>query len=187
MQNEEEVKISHTLEMLSPSDLRPKLSDRPGLRIECMATKCPEFNKFLHMLVGYEYRWGGRSHWTKDNWYQYVMRDAFETWVAYQSGTPAGYFELEKGTDGDVRIACFGLMPQFVGKGLGGYLLTKSVERAWEMRATRVWLSTCSHDHPHALPNYLARGFRIVETKEGPGNLPIDEFWEAVTGRRGTS
>lgn len=185
VENEGHTKVSYTLEMLDPADLRPKLVDQPDFRVECMSIKCPEFNKFLHMLVGHDHRWGGRSHWTKNDWYQYVMRDGFETWVAYQAGTPVGYFELEVGTKGDVRIACFGLLPLFVGKGLGGHLLSKAVERAWELHATRVWLSTCSHDHPHALPNYLARGFRIVQTKEGPGNPPIDEFWETVTGQAG--
>ena len=175
-----EIKTTYTLEMLKPDDLCPKLADLPDLRIERMEVKCPELNKFLHTMVGYEHRWGGRGDWGKEEWYRYVNRDKMETWVAYLSGTPAGYFELEKDAEGNVQILAFGLLPQFIGKGLGGHLLTRAVERAWEISSGKVWLRTCSHDHPHALKNYLARGFQIRETEQGPGNPPIKSFWQLV-------
>jgi len=178
-----EMKTTYILEMLSPDKLNPKYGDFPDLRIERMEVKCPEFNKFLHTIVGYDYRWGGRSSWSKEDWYKHVNRDEMETWVAYLSGTPAGYFELERRSEGRIYILCFGLLPQFIGKGLGGHLLTKSIERAWEMGANKVQVGTCSHDHPHALKNYLARGFHIRQTKQGPANKPIKSFWELMTGR----
>ena len=177
-----EMKTTYTLEMFSPDELKPKYSDFPDLRIEKMEVKCPEFNKFLHTVVGYDYRRGGRTNWSKDDWYKHVMRDEMETWVAYLSGSPAGYFELEKRHEGDVYILTFGLLPQFIGKGIGGYVLTKAIERAWEMGANRVQLGICSHDHPHALKNYLARGFQIRHTRQGPANMPIKSFWELVSG-----
>ena len=84
----------------------------------------------------------------------------FKPGCCYLRGTPAGYFELDD-QDGDVEIAYFGLLPQFLGKGLGGGFLTAAVEKAWEMGAARVWVHTCSLDHPNALKNYQARGFQI--------------------------
>jgi ribosomal protein S18 acetylase RimI-like enzyme len=177
-----ETKTVYILEMLSPDELRPKLSDHPDLRIERMEFTCPEFNKFLHTMVGYNHRWGGRTKWSRDEWYKHVNKDGMETWVAYLSGTPAGYFEIGKNMEGEVFIHTFGLLPQFIGKGLGGHLLTRAVERAWEMGARRVQLSTCSHDHPHALKNYLARGFRIRQTRQSNPNAPIKSFWELVSG-----
>jgi len=177
-----ETKTTYVLEMLSPDELRPKYADSPDLRIDRMKVRCPEFNAFLHTIVGHDYRWGGHGDWGKSDWYDYVNRDEMETWVAYLWGTPAGYFELEKNSEGDVNILAFGLLPQFIGKGLGGHLLTKAIERAWEMGANRVQVGTCSHDHPHALKNYIARGFRIRRTKQGPANPPIKSFWELMAG-----
>ena len=168
--------------MLDPNNLQPKCGDFPDLRVERMDIKCPEFNKFLHTMVGYDYRWGGRADWSKDDWYKFVNRDEMQTWVAYMSATPAGYFELAKLPQGDVRIQDFGLLPQFIGIGLGGHLLTIAIKHAWEMGASKIWLSTCTHDHPHALKNYLARGFRIQRTNQGPGNPPIKSFWEMMNG-----
>jgi GNAT superfamily N-acetyltransferase len=75
-------------------------------------------------------------------------------------GAPAGFFELKAHADGGVEIAYFGLLPEFIGRGLGKHLLTEAVERAWGLGARRVWLHTCSLDDKAALPNYLARGFR---------------------------
>ena len=41
----------------------------------------------------------------------------------------------------------------------------RAVEEAWTLGAARVWLHTNSRDAPAALPNYLARGFRIVKAE----------------------
>jgi ribosomal protein S18 acetylase RimI-like enzyme len=181
-------KITYTLEMHHPQDLCPKSIEKPGLRIERMATPCPEFNKFLHTVIGHAYRWGGRQDWTQEDWIAYASRDDLETWVAYVEGTPAGYVEMQKTPEGDVHIWNFGLLPQFVGQGLGGHLLTHAVKHAWApiesggMGATRVWLRTCSHDHPHALKNYLARGFKIAKTEQSAPNPPIKSFWALMLG-----
>ena len=75
-------------------------------------------------------------------------------------GTPAGYFELNT-QDKDVELAYFGLLPPFVGKGLGGGLLSTAIENAWGTETNRVWVHTSSLDHPNALKNYQARGFQI--------------------------
>jgi GNAT superfamily N-acetyltransferase len=177
-----EQKTTYTLEMHSPYDLRPKRVEMPNLRVERVETPCPELNKFLHTVVGEAYRWGGRQDWTREDWIAYAHREDLETWVAYLAGTPAGYFELERYPGGDVHILNFGLLAPFIGRGLGGHLLTVAVERAWAWGANRVWLTTCSHDHPHALQNYMARGFRLVKTTVGPPNPPLKSFWELMTG-----
>ena len=165
-------KIRYNLEMLRRDDLR--LPERRGAEIEVKRVEiaCPEFNWFLHQAVGVEFRWGGRDDWRRQEWTEYVDRSELETWVAYVSGTPAGYYELEKQEDGSVRIECIGLLGPFIGQGLGGGLLAKAVERCWEMGANRVWLTTCSHDHPHALQNYLVRGFKLVKKTTWPPNRP---------------
>jgi GNAT superfamily N-acetyltransferase len=173
-------KITHTLEMTSASDLLPKIANIHDVRIDKLEPPCPEFNSFLHTMVGFDYRWGGRVNWGQKEWCAYANREELETWVAYIKGTPAGYFEFVKHATGDVQIECFGLLPQFVGKGLGGMLLTRAVQRAWEVATGKVFLRTCSYDHPHALKNYKARGFRIAKTEHGPPISPINSFWELV-------
>jgi GNAT superfamily N-acetyltransferase len=103
----------------------------------------------------------------------------------YGSGTPAGYFELERQAKGTVEIAYFGLLPGFIGKGLGAYLLTFATRSAWDMGAARVWVHTCDLDHPRALANYQARGFRIFHVESKVEQLPDSplEVWPGANVR----
>lgn len=161
---------TYCLAMSSRDDLCPSLRSPADFEVKRVEIACPEFNWFLHQAVGAEFYWGGRDGWGRQEWTEYVDRPELETWVAYVAGTPAGYYELEKQAGGSVRIECFGLLGQFFGQGLGGPLLTKAVERCWEMGVNQVLLTTCSQDHPHALPNYLARGFKLVRETTSPPN-----------------
>jgi len=67
----------------------------------------------------------------------------------------------------DVEIAYFGLLPEYIGRGLGGALLASAIENAWAWSPTpsRVWVHTCNRDHPNALANYQARGFKIYKVE----------------------
>jgi GNAT superfamily N-acetyltransferase len=85
--------------------------------------------------------------------------------VLYLEHAPAGYYELRGHQDGSVEIAYFGLLPEYTGRGLGGWMLTRAARDAWERGATRVWLHTCTLDHPSALPNYRKRGFLPYRTE----------------------
>ena len=75
-----------------------------------------------------------------------------------------------------MEITSFGLLPSLLGQGLGGPVLTVAVEKVWLMGAARVWPHTCSLDHPRALANYRARGFKVfresTEAQEVPGQTP---------------
>jgi ribosomal protein S18 acetylase RimI-like enzyme len=132
----------------------------------------PAFNRFLHEAVGREFQWGGREDWTVDQWAEWADRPELETWVLYVRGTPAGYFETEHLDDGSARIHHFGLVRPFFGQGLGAHLLSFAARRAFERGAQRVWLSTCTNDHPHALGNYQARGFRVIREERLSENHP---------------
>jgi GNAT superfamily N-acetyltransferase len=165
------VKIYH-LEMTDPSQLIP--ATKPlSLSFTIMQAEiaCPELNRFLYTTVGKNYHWTDRLKWSPADWQAYLESGNLETWVAYVSGTPAGYFELESQPDDNVEIKYFGLFPQFTGQGLGGALLTAAVKRAWAIGARRVWVHTCSLDHPNALPCYQARGFRLFKIVSGEQEL----------------
>jgi len=61
------------------------------------------------------------------------------------------------------------LLPEFIGRGFGGALLTSAIEQAWKMAPVleRVWVHTCNRDHPQALANYQARGMSIYKIEQG--------------------
>ncbi|TVQ07037.1 MAG: GNAT family N-acetyltransferase [Leptolyngbya sp. DLM2.Bin27] len=160
------------LEMLNPAQLRPQLIEQPALDIRQAQVPCPEFSRFLYTSVGGPWHWHERLAWNRDRWLTYLSQPEIETWVAYWSGTPAGYIELGQQPQGNVEIVYFGLLPQFIGRGIGGHLLTVGVQRAWAMGASRVWVHTCSLDGPHAYKNYEARGFTRYDTQVALQDLP---------------
>jgi ribosomal protein S18 acetylase RimI-like enzyme len=164
--------ITYHLEMTDRSELRPARVPAIELEIKQAKVACPELNRFLYTAVGGDWYWIDRLSWTYERWHAYLDRPELETWVAYCSGTPAGYFELEEQAGATIEIAYFGLLPQFTGRGLGGHLLTLATERAWQKDARRVWLHTCSMDHASALANYRARGFRLFKEEREVEELP---------------
>jgi GNAT superfamily N-acetyltransferase len=165
-----EIEVYH-LEMTSAEDLRPARSPAVELEIRQALIPCPELNRFFYTAVGGDWFWIDRLSWSYDQWLAWLDRPELETWIGSVEGSPAGYFELEKQPQG-VELAYFGLLPRFIGRGLGGALLTAAVERAWRMGAPRVWLHTCSLDGPASLANYQARGFRIFKTERFAKELP---------------
>jgi GNAT superfamily N-acetyltransferase len=164
--------VTHHLEMTDPAQLVPARGARVEFSLVRVEIPCPPLNRFLYAAVGGDWYWIDRLTWTHAQWQSYLDRNDLETWVAYVRGAPAGYFELEAQAEGNVEIAYFGLLAQFIGQGLGGALLTAAIERAWEMGARRVWVHTCSLDHPSALPAYQARGFRVFDVVTHEQDLP---------------
>jgi len=155
------IEVTRTyLEMRDLSELRGAKLEDPLIRIEHQRD-CPvELFRFLYVEVGKNYHWFDRLPWTDEDIRAYLSQPEISVWLMTYDNETAGYFELRKCADGATEIAYFGLMPQFIGRGLGKHLLTSAVEQAWADGANRVWLHTCTLDDPAALPNYLARGFR---------------------------
>lgn len=154
------------LEMRAPDALRRVPLAGSGVRLE-RVLGCPvPFHRFLYREVGRNYHWLDRLTWTDEQTRAYLDNPRISLHVLYCDGAPAGYFELRREDDGSIEIAYFGLMQEYLGKGLGKMLLSEAVEAAWKEGAERVWLHTCTLDDPAALPNYLKRGFTPVREEQ---------------------
>jgi GNAT superfamily N-acetyltransferase len=169
------------LEQRCPSALR-RAKPPPGDIAVYQVEECaPSLWRRLYKEVGAAYHWVDRLGWTDDDICAYLGDPDVSLWVLSVDGGVAGYFELRRHPEEEpveeepvasgfsrtfsVEIAYFGLLPAYVGRGLGKYLLTEAAARAWELNPRRVWLHTSTLDHPAALPNYLARGFSVFKTE----------------------
>ena len=153
------------LEMRASSELNAARSDDPLIKIEQQRDCSVDLFRFLYREVGRNYFWIDRLPWSDEQITAYLEEPEVSLWVMTYDDDIAGYFELKKEPDGSTEVAYFGLMPQFIGRGLGKHLLTSAVEQAWADGAKRVWLHTCTDDDPAALPNYLKRGFQPFRTE----------------------
>lgn len=126
-------------------------------------------NRFLYQLVGEDWQWRDKLALSDQAWRDSTEADNVRTWVAYCEGAIAGYYEMRRDDQCAVEIVYFGLAPDFIGRGFGSDLLCRAVRSAWGWTGTqRVWLHTCSLDHPHALANYQRRGFQLYSTEIEP-------------------
>ncbi|WP_025770869.1 GNAT family N-acetyltransferase [Thioalkalivibrio sp. HK1] len=129
------------------------------------------FYRYLYNTVGAKWHWYERRR-LADEVLEAIIHDPLvEILVAYSGGVPAGYAELDCRRSKEVEIAYFGLIPEFIGKGIGPSLLDRAIRSAFagndrRQKPERVWLHTCTLDHPAALSVYRRAGFSICGRKE---------------------
>jgi GNAT superfamily N-acetyltransferase len=121
------------------------------------------YYRFLYDGVGRDYDWTSRRLLSDEALAAILCDPRDEVHVLFVEGVPAGFVELDRSVEGDVEITQFGLMPEFLGRGLGRWFLRWAVERAWGYGPRRLWLHTDTEDHPAALPNYLKAGFAVYQ------------------------
>lgn len=161
-------RITTYLHMTSPTEFTPAVMDEASLQgvvmMQMTRVDIP-FYRFLYNTVGEQWRWRDRRLMSDDDLRAALTAPGVSIYVLYADGVPAGYVELaNEGTS--TELAFMGLRPEFMGRGLGKFLLNYGIARAWEADIERLWLHTCNLDGPHALANYLKRGFTIYDVQE---------------------
>jgi GNAT superfamily N-acetyltransferase len=119
------------------------------------------FYRYLYNSVGERWLWYVRRQWDDERLRLWLTRSEIEVSVLHIGGVPAGYFELERTPSGDTELCYFGLMPDFIGQRLGGFFLQAAVDSAWTGTTQRLWVHTCTYDHPRALGLYQRSGFQV--------------------------
>lgn len=172
--------IVTTLEMTR----RPPLRPLPASPLRLVRWERPDPAKYraLFRRVGGPWLWYSRL----------AMDDAALTAIIHdpgvqvhavldRAGIEIGLLELDRRHAGACELSYFGLVPELAGKGHGRWLMAEAMARAWGPGVSRVWVHTCTLDHPSALGFYRAQGFvavrRTIETFPDPralGLLPVE-------------
>lgn len=121
------------------------------------------FYRYLYDNVGRAWMWYERRVLDDAALAAIIQHPLVEVYVMYLDGVPAGFVELDRRVGNDIEVAYFGLLPEFIGRGLGRYLLDWAVGRAFEYAPDRLWVHTCNFDHPGALAGYQRAGFEVYE------------------------
>lgn len=80
--------------------------------------------------------------------------------VTNRAGVELGMLELDFREEGACEIAFLGLVPEMTGRGHGRWLMHHALALGWRPGVTRMWVHSCTLDHPAALDFYRASGFR---------------------------
>ena len=154
------------LEIKSLDELKEVNKPSENYFIELADPKDFQLNKFFYKNIGKNCQWIDRLIWTDLNWIEYVSNKNLFTYVLKEKIEIAGFYELLfDESSQEAEIAYFGILEEYFGKKLGGYLLSEAIKNSFILGAKKVWLHTCSLDHENALKNYLARGMKIFKTE----------------------
>ncbi|MGN6270992.1 MAG: GNAT family N-acetyltransferase [Sphingomonas sp.] len=172
--------IVTTLEMAAPPPPRP-MPEAP-LRLERWERPDPERYRALFRRVGAPWLWFSRLAMDERTLLAIIHDPAVRVFAAMdRKGVEAGMLELDFRESGACEISYFALVPELAGRGLGRWLMAEALKLGWADGIERVWLHTCTLDHPSALGFYRKQGFvpvkRTIETFADPrlaGLLPRD-------------
>lgn len=156
------LEITITYLEMTERPAHPGVSPPHRLKLSLLRAHQPTvgFYRFLYNSVGEPWLWYERRVMDDDSLAQIIQDERVEIYVLYVDGVPAGYAELDLREPPNIELAYFGLMPDFIGQGLGRYLLTWAIDTAWNHEPRRLWVNTNTLDHVKALPLYQRCGFR---------------------------
>jgi GNAT superfamily N-acetyltransferase len=114
----------------------------------------------LYCRVGEEWLWFSRLQMTDAELAAIIQSPLVEVHALVQDGRDEGLLELDFREAGQCELAFFGVTARLIGSGAGSWLMNRALERAWSRPVARVWVHTCTFDHPVALAFYQRSGFR---------------------------
>ena len=152
------------LELKSFKDFKEVKKPSEDYSVELVSPKDFQLNKFFYKRIGKNCHWVDRLIWTELDWTKYISDEKLFTYILKIKAEIAGYFELllNKNTK-EVEIAYFGILSEYFGNKLGGYLLSEAIKKSFNLNCQKVLVHTCSLDHPNALLNYISRGMKIYK------------------------
>jgi GNAT superfamily N-acetyltransferase len=124
------------------------------------------FYRYLYEAVGTTWVWFERRLWSDATLAAELAKHTTEIFVLHVGGVPAGFFELDAAEARRTKLCYFGLLPEFIGRRLGPFLLNAAIEQAWSRPLERFWVNTCTFDHPRALPLYQRAGFVVYARRK---------------------
>ena len=140
---------------------RPTVPAPPVGKIALLRAERPtvSYYRYLYNTVGEPWLWWERRRLSDAELAAIIHDPLVEIFVLYIDGVPAGYAELDRRTPEEIELAYFGLIPEFMGRKLGPFLLNWVADTAWFHKPKRLWVNTNNLDHPKALQIYQKAGF----------------------------
>jgi GNAT superfamily N-acetyltransferase len=133
----------------------------PARKLALLRAERPtlSYYRYLYTAVGSPWLWADRLRMGDDRLIERLRDPRTEIYVLYHAGVPAGFAELFRRDPAKTELVYFGLMPEFIGQGIGPWFLDAIIDIAWQAEPARLTVETCTLDHPKALALYQRAGF----------------------------
>jgi GNAT superfamily N-acetyltransferase len=131
-----------------------------------------QWYRSLYREIGEPWLWFSRLRMSDEELRTIVHDPGVDVFALSHMGSDSGLLEFDRRQMPDIEVAFFGVVPSLVGKAAGPALLEHCLPLAWRHQPQRVWLHTCTLDHPNALSFYRKAGFvpykRAIEIADDP-------------------
>ena len=141
---------------------RPALPPDPAGTWTLRRVATPDLDWFreLYRRIGEEWLWFSRLTMGDAQLAAMLHSPGAEIYALVHEGRDEGVLHLDFCDPGQCELSLFGVTAKLIGSGAGRWLMNRALERAWSRPVERVWVHTCSFDHPSALAFYQRSGFR---------------------------
>jgi GNAT superfamily N-acetyltransferase len=145
-----------------------EMTERPALRRDpegawtSRRVPSPDLDWFrdLYRRVGEEWLWFSRLQMADAELAAIIRSPMVDVYALVHEERDEGLLELDFRDAGQCELAFFGVTADLIGGGAGRWLMNRALELAWSRQVSRVWVHTCTFDHPSALAFYQRSGFR---------------------------
>ena len=167
-----------SLEMFTRPQLRPAPAE---LQLSLRHVERPALDWFRQLFrnVGEDWLWFSRLAMPDAELAAIIHDPRIEVSVLTAGTEEVGLLELDFRVADECEISFFGVTAKYIGTGAARWLMNEALARAWSRPVRRVWIHTCTFDHPAALSFYTRTGFqpfaRQIEMVDDPrltGVLP---------------
>jgi GNAT superfamily N-acetyltransferase len=166
-------KIAAIVTHLEMTARPPRRADPPGAwSLRKVDKPALDWYRDLHRRVGEEWLWLSRPRMNDAELAAIIHDAAIEIHALVAGGGDEGLLELDFREPGQCELVYFGVTASLIGTGAARFLMNRALERAWSRDVHRVWLHTCTFDHPSAVAFYQRSGFipfrRQIEIADDP-------------------
>ncbi len=173
-------KIANVVTFLAMTEPPPATAAVADVEVVAVAKPDPAWFRALYTRIGEPWLWFSRAVMPDVELRALLCAPTTRVLALQKNGEPIGLVELDYSVPGDVEIVTFGVVPEAVGTGAAHALMAGTLTRIFGSGAARVWLHTCTFDHPRAVSFYRRNGFRpykfAIEVSDDPratGHLPV--------------
>lgn len=171
--------IVTSLDMRVPPVRREDAPGSDGFSLQPLAERSIAYYRDLFRAVGADWLWTSRLVMPDTDLQAILDHPAVHIFELQTGHNGRGILELDFRVAGECELAFLGVTRALVGTGAGRFMMNRAIAMAFTQPIHRLWLHTCTLDHPGAVTFYERSGFRAyarqVELLPDPrlsGHLP---------------
>lgn len=171
--------VTH-LEMKARAETRP-IQGEADFSVRTVTSPQPDWYRALYRRVGTDWIWSDRLRYDEAALTAIIQHPKVVVSALVHGGEDIGLLELDFRREKECELVFFGIVPEWVGRGAGRFMMNEAIARAWSEPIERFWVHTCTLDHPAAVDFYVRSGFTpfrrqvvIIDDPRLSGLLPRD-------------